>query len=62
MDVQKLIEFEDGSLNANDTLILFSDLVKSGMAYQLQGFYGRTAHTLIKNGWLDNNGQILKQP
>lgn len=57
--VGMIIEFEDGSLSDVDTIKLFSELIKSGMAWKLQGFYGRTAHSLIENGYLDEKGNIL---
>ncbi len=61
MLVDKLMAFEDGELSDNETIELFSELVKSGMAWQLQGFYGRFAKDLIEQGFLDKNGKILKR-
>ena len=58
--VDKIIAYECGDLSAQGTLELFSDLVASGEAYQLQGHYGRTAHALINAGYIDAQGKILK--
>jgi len=56
----KIILFETGELNGYDTIKLFSELVKSGLAWSLQGSYGRSAQGLIEAGVLDNKGEILK--
>jgi hypothetical protein len=39
---------------------LFSELIKNGMAWTLQGNYGRTAKALIDAGYLNKEGDILK--
>jgi len=59
VDINKLMSFEDGQLNAKDTLELFSELIQTGQAWSLQGFYGRTAKNLIENGYIDRQGNIL---
>lgn len=53
-----LIAFEAGDLSNADTLRLFSRLVKSGLAWTLQGSYGRMAHRLIADGWLSDDGTV----
>lgn len=57
--IDSLIDFEQGNLSEVDTIKLFSDLVKTGTAWQLQGFYGRTAMSMIDGGLLDKQGNIL---
>ena len=54
-----LFAFEAGELEDKGVLELFSRLIKNGMAWTLQGFYGRTAVSLIEDGYLDRNGEIL---
>jgi hypothetical protein len=54
----RIIEYEEGNLSDRETLELFSDLIKSGLAWQLQGSYGRMARDLIKSGLLNNRGVI----
>jgi hypothetical protein len=60
-EIDLIISYESGELSNEKTLELFSMLVKNGHAWSLQGSYGRTAHNLIENGYLDNQGNILRQ-
>lgn len=48
--IDKLISWENGELSEEDTIDLFQNLVNSGMVWQLQGFYGRTARAMIEAG------------
>ena len=57
-----IIEFESGQLDDQGVLKLFSELVKSGLVWNLQGSYGRMAASLIDAGYLDREGNILKEP
>ena len=41
-----------------ESLKMFSELIKNGMAWSLQGHYGRTAKHLIDNEYLLDNGDI----
>jgi len=54
----RLIDYEMGHLDDRGTLRLFSELVKTGMAWTLQGHYGRTAQALIDDGWLEADGNF----
>lgn len=60
--INQIIAWETNGLSARETIQFFSKLVKSGMAWKLQGMYGRQADALIKNGYLSKNGKILKLP
>ena len=55
-----IMAFESGEASPTEIVEGFSELVKSGMAWSLQGFYGRTATALIEDGYLDSDGTILK--
>lgn len=58
--VSQISAYESGELSPTETLVLFSELVKSGLAWQLQGSYGRTARALIENGQLSPTGEVLE--
>lgn len=51
--VDKIMAFEQGDLDFEGTVELFQDLIDSGLAWQLQGSYGRMANSLIENGYCD---------
>jgi hypothetical protein len=46
-----MMQFEDGGLTEAEVVELFQHLIDTGMAWTLQGFYGRTAKALIDNGF-----------
>lgn len=48
--IDKIIQYEQDGLNEDDTIALFQELVDSGLAWQLQGHYGRVAEALIEQG------------
>jgi hypothetical protein len=56
-----IMDFESGDLSDFGTLKLFSNLIKSGKINHLQGHYGRTAHALVSDGWLDSKGNITSK-
>ena len=57
--VGRMTAFENGDLTNDEALELFSELVKTGIAWELQGAYGRTAGDLIARGILTEDGEIL---
>jgi hypothetical protein len=52
----KIIAFEQGELDEEETIDLFQGLVNSGLAWQLQGSYGRMASALIRAGRISPQG------
>ena len=49
-DVDKIIRYEAGEMDDEEMVEFFQELVDSGLAWQLQGHYGRTAAALIEAG------------
>ena len=45
-----IINYETGMLDDEQSIALFQHLIDTGLAWQLQGSYGRTAQALIENG------------
>lgn len=48
--VSKIIQYETGNMDEAETIEFFQELIDSGMAWTLQGSYGRMARTLIEVG------------
>lgn len=57
--VSTIIQYEEGNLDIDETLKLFSILIKTGMIYHLQGHYQRVAMDFIQNGFLSQEGDLL---
>ena len=49
--VNKIMNYEEGQMNEDETISFFQELINSGMAWTLQGHYGRTATALIDAGY-----------
>ena len=56
---QRIIDYEDGTLGEGEQLQLFAELIRSGLAWKLQGHYGRMAARLIDAGCISRSGVIL---
>ena len=48
--IDNIMAFESGELDEQQTIELFQGLIDSGLAWKLQGSYGRTARSLIEAG------------
>ena len=49
-----IIQFESGDLSQEGIIELFQNLINSGLAWRLQGSYGRMADKLIEAGYCTN--------
>lgn len=55
--LDRIIAYEQGELDEDEVIDLFQDLVNTGLAWQLQGHYGRTAARLYEAGLINLPGQ-----
>ena len=49
--VGDIMEYECGDMSDSDMINMFQKLINNGMAWTLQGHYGRTATMLIDAGY-----------
>lgn len=56
--VGAIIAFESGKFGEEESLELFQYLVDTGLAWQLQGSYGRAANDLIEAGLIKGKRRI----
>ena len=56
--IDKMMAYEEGMLDGAGMVYLFSELIKNGMAWSLQGHYSRMASRLIETGILTKDGDI----
>ena len=51
--LNNIVAYENGELDEEEVIDLFQELINSGLAWQLQGSYGRMAASLIESGYCD---------
>lgn len=54
--VTRIDAYEAGQLDDEQTIELFQEMIDSGLVWDLQGSYGRTAATLIRSGLCHSQG------
>ena len=58
--LQRIIDFEEGNMETEqEVLDFFQDLINTGMAWRLQGSYGRMAADLIDRGLVTDRPSVL---
>ena len=62
--VDLLMDYEDehSHITNENILILFGNLIRTGMAWSLQSHYGRVAIRIIDDGFINRKGEIIKVP
>lgn len=59
--VDRIMRYENGVMDEQGTLELFQTLVDNGMAWTLQGHYGRTALALLESGLIDGRPEGMRE-
>lgn len=49
--LDQIIRYETGEMDGDEIKAFFQKIIDSGLVWQLQGSYGRTANTLIAAGY-----------
>lgn len=49
--INQVIAYEQGELDEEGIIDMFQQLINSGLAWKMQGSYGRTAKALIDAGY-----------
>ena len=49
--INQVIAYEQGELDEEGIIDMFQQLITSGLAWEMQGSYGRTAKALINAGY-----------
>ena len=60
MNFETMMAYESGELNDAETINFFADLVKTKMAWSLQGSYGRMASAMIDAGFISPEGEVTE--
>lgn len=56
----RIIDFEMGEMSEDEAIQLFADLVRTGLAWQLQGSYGRVCARMIELGYISDKGEVIR--
>ena len=56
--IERVIEYETERHDLEWIVQFFADLIATGLAWQLQGHYGREAKAYIDNGLISAQGEV----
>jgi len=56
---ERIVSYEKGDLDQQQTLQLFQELLDSGLVWELQGHYGRLAYQLIEAGLINYQNSLI---
>jgi hypothetical protein len=54
--VDKIMRYEGGEMDDDEIIEFFQELIDNGLAWRLQGHYGRMATRLIEAGYCERRG------
>ena len=57
----QILAYEQGELDFNETLALFQDLVDTGLAWELQGSFGRMAASFLRDDLIEARTPIARR-
>ena len=57
--LSQILDYEAGEMDEDEEILFFQELINSGLCWQLQGSYGRTAQGMIKAGLCNHSGELL---
>ena len=59
-DINDIIAWEQGEMTYAEEIVFFAKLIKTGLAWSLQGMYGRRAASLIDSGEITPSGDVVE--
>lgn len=59
--LDQIMAYENDELDVLDEIKLMAKLVQNGMAWTLQGHYGRFANRLIKMEFINHKGELNEE-
>jgi hypothetical protein len=58
IDIDEFLAYEHGEMGPDEVLDFFARLVVLGLAWTLQGSYGRQAAQFIESGYITEDGEV----
>ena len=59
VNMNDIVDYENGDMDWDRLVDFFQGLVDTGMAWTLQGHYGRMAQSLIDEGYVEKKTWLL---